>query len=81
MVSVGHRPLQEGGGGGRRLVGQLLDVGDAAVVVDGDVAAVPTQTVVRVSLTPAVSAMPTAGADATERLGVEVEQLAGVARS
>ena len=75
-----HRSLEEASGGDRRLVGQLLDVGDARMVVDRDVDPVPADR----SLPPAAVTGRTlrlgqaaAGADASELLGVEVQQLAG----
>src|SRR5579859_6724261 len=74
----GHRPLQEGGGGGRCLVGQLLDVGQAAEVVDRHMDPVPADAAMAVDLTaPAKHAVPAAGTNATQLLGIEVQQLAG----
>ena len=73
----GHRSLEEASGGGRRLVGQLLDVGDARMVVDRHVDPVPAQATMRVTDPPSVHAVPAAGTDASELLGVEVQQLAG----
>jgi hypothetical protein len=73
----GHRSAQEADGGGRRLVGQLLDVGQAAVVVDRDVDPVPTQTTVPIADLTAVDAVPATGGNPPQALGVEVDQLAG----
>src|SRR5680860_520285 len=73
----GGRPLQEPSRAGRRLVGQLLDIGDARMVVDRHVDPVPADATVLVDRPRSQHAMATAWADATELLGVEVQQLAG----
>ena len=67
--------LEEGGRRRRRLVGQLLGVGQPAVVVDREVDPVPADAAVPVALT-AGDPMTAARSDPAEHLGVEVDEFA-----
>ena len=66
----GQGPAEKGGAGGRELVGQDLDVGDATVVIDGDVHVLPADAA---PSPPTVAVDPVADAvDAAQRLDIDM---------
>jgi hypothetical protein len=84
----GDRPPQEADRGGRLLVGQDLDVGEAGGVVDADVDALPAGSQRAVLEAPDLGATPAGdpvtralGADPAEFFDVDMDQLAGRERS
>jgi hypothetical protein len=68
--------LEEARRGRRCFIGELLGVGEPAVVVDREVDPVPAQAVVWVAALPAVDPMTATRSDPTEHLRVEVDELA-----
>jgi hypothetical protein len=72
-----QRPAKKAGRRDAALVGQQLDIGDARVVINGNVQILPANAVVEVHVArPPGEAVPHAR-DATEFLRVEVEQITG----
>jgi hypothetical protein len=61
---------------GRRLVGQLLDIGEPAEIVDCDMNPVPADVTMATLLAPSVDAVATARSDPSELLCVQVHELA-----
>ena len=77
-AEVGERALQEGSAGRSALVGQGLDVGIAAVVVDGDVQVVEAGAASAWGLAGAsVGAVSAAVGNACQLLHVQVQQVTG----
>ncbi|GAB3588001.1 hypothetical protein GCM10027445_68660 [Amycolatopsis endophytica] len=76
VAEPGHGAVQEGGGGGVAFVGQGFDVGQAGVVVDGDVQVVVADTAAADLLAAAVHPPTAAVRHSAEFLDVDVQQLA-----
>ena len=78
-VEPRDRPLQEGGARGAELIVQHLDIGQAAMVIDGDMHVLqpyPPTGAAAIAVNPMAHL-----ADAPERLDVDVQQVAGAGHS